>query len=66
MKSEKNQTQIKDYRNAYSEYYPLIYSILYTKTGNTHDAEDICQEVFIKFLKNFDSIDIIFIISPKF
>ncbi len=50
-------TQNREFREAYSDYYPLVVSVLYSKVGRRDDAEDICQEVFIRFLKNFDSID---------
>lgn len=29
-----------------------VYRIAYLRTGNTHDAEDIMQEVFVRFIKS--------------
>ncbi len=29
-----------------------VYRIAYLRTGNTHDAEDIMQEVFLRYVKN--------------
>jgi DNA-directed RNA polymerase specialized sigma24 family protein len=31
----------------YAEYYPLVYNAVYSKIGKRHDADDICQEVFL-------------------
>ena len=44
------------YRKAYNEYYPLIFSMVYTRTANREDAEDIAQEVFIRLYKNYDDV----------
>ena len=40
----------------HSEYYPLVSSVVYSKTGNTDDTFDICQEIFIKFFNSLDKI----------
>lgn len=32
--------------------YKTVYRIAYLRTANTHDAEDIMQEVFLRFVKN--------------
>ncbi len=37
-----------------------VYRIAYLRTGNTHDAEDIMQDVFVRYIKNapcFDSTE---------
>ncbi len=37
-----------------------VYRIAYLRTGNTHDAEDIMQEVFLRFVKSkplFESLE---------
>ena len=47
----------KEFRDAYSNYYPLVYSVLYSKLSRKDDAEDICQEVFIRFLNKFPEIE---------
>jgi len=44
------------FRNSYNEYYPLIFSMIYTKTGSREDAEDIAQEVFIRLYNNYDDV----------
>ncbi|PKL16248.1 MAG: RNA polymerase subunit sigma-24, partial [Spirochaetae bacterium HGW-Spirochaetae-5] len=30
----------------YDSYYSIVFNSIYSKTGNFHDSEDICQEVF--------------------
>lgn len=47
----------KGFRDAYVEYYPIVMNILYLKVKNYEDAEDICQEVFIRFYNNIEKID---------
>ena len=47
----------KDFWKAYQQYYPLIYSTLVAKLSNKDDAEDICQEVFIRFYKHIYTIE---------
>ncbi len=46
----------KEFRQAYLKYYPFVFSAVYSKTGNREDAEDICHEVFIRFMENFMKI----------
>ena len=31
--------------------FKTVYRIAYLRTGNTHDAEDIMQEVFLRYVK---------------
>ncbi len=45
-----------EYTNAYSDYYTMVFGIIYSKTNNYDAAEDICQEVFIRFYEKFDKI----------
>ena len=45
------------FRKSYSEYYPIVFSVLHNKVKNQEDAEDICHEVFIRFFKNFDTVE---------
>lgn len=47
----------KEFRKAYIDYYPLVLRVLYSKIGSYEDAEDICQEVFIRFYKKFEEIE---------
>jgi RNA polymerase sigma factor (sigma-70 family) len=45
------------FRRAYTEYYPLVFSAAYMKTGNRQDAEDICHDVFFRFYNHFEEIE---------
>lgn len=40
----------------HKRYYPLVFSAVYTKVGNIDDANDICQEVFIRFFEKYDEV----------
>ncbi len=40
----------------HSKYYPLISSVVYSKTGNVDDTQDICQEIFLKLINKLDEI----------
>lgn len=42
---------------SYDAYYSLIFSSIYSKVSNYHDAEDICQEVFFRFYDKIDEIE---------
>jgi RNA polymerase sigma factor (sigma-70 family) len=37
------------------KYYEYVYSYCYRKIGNQDDAQDITQEVFLHFCRNFDN-----------
>ena len=45
------------FTEAYDNYYPVVFSVIYTKVDDVHDAKDICQEVFLKFFEKFDEIE---------
>ena len=49
--------KLKQFKTAYCTFYPLVFSILYSRVRNSSDAEDICQEVFIRFFNNFEEIE---------
>ncbi len=40
----------------YNQYYPIVYNTVFTKTGNSHDARDICQEIFIILYEKFEDV----------
>ncbi len=44
------------YTEAYIAYYPLIYSVIYTKTGDRDETKDLCQEIFLIFFEKFNEI----------
>jgi len=41
----------------YDSYYSIVFNSIYSKISNYHDAEDICQEVFIRFYDNIEEIE---------
>lgn len=41
----------------YDSYYSIVFNSIYSKTGNYHDSEDICQEVFTRFYNNLDEVE---------
>lgn len=45
-----------EFLKAYSDYYPLVLSILRYRLKNSEDAEDICQDLFVSFYNKFDEI----------
>ncbi|MCU0847012.1 MAG: RNA polymerase sigma factor [Spirochaetes bacterium] len=47
----------RDFAEAYNDYYPLIFSAVFSKVSRVEDAEDICQEIFIKFYEKIDTIE---------
>jgi len=51
------QQQVDDFSKKYNDYYSLVFSVVYTKINNYHDAEDICQEVFIRYYNKIDEIN---------
>ena len=49
-----------DFTNKYNMYKDMIYSISFTYLHNRSDAEDVCQDVFVKYLNSrldFQSLD---------
>jgi RNA polymerase sigma factor (sigma-70 family) len=41
---------------AYNQYYTITYNAVYVKVCNADDAEDICQEVFIRFYNKMEEV----------
>ena len=41
----------------YDSYYSIVFNSIYSKVSNYHDAEDICQEVFIRFYDNMEEVE---------
>jgi len=42
----------RDFTEIYKEYRDMIYNYMYWKTGNSEEALDLTQEVFLKIYKN--------------
>lgn len=43
--------------DSYDSYYSVVFNSIYSKVSNYHDAEDICQEVFIRFYDNIAVVE---------
>lgn len=52
--AEKNKRE--EFAIIYNQYYPIVYNTIFTKTGNSHDSRDICQEVFIILYNKFEEV----------
>lgn len=48
---------INAYTQAYSDYYPVAYAVIYGKVRNADTANDLCQELFTRFYEKFAEID---------
>ena len=44
------------FTNSYSEYYSIVYGVLYSKVGNIDTAQDLTQEVFIRYYEKFEQV----------
>lgn len=57
-KTSTNETRKKrdEFSEAYTLYYPLILNTINSKIENYHEANDVCQEVFMAFYNKFDEI----------
>ncbi len=47
----------KKFAESYNDLYPVVFSAVYSKVGSIDDAEDLCQELFIKFYNKLDEIE---------
>jgi RNA polymerase sigma-70 factor (ECF subfamily) len=47
----------KKFAEAYNDLYPVVFSAVYSKVGSIDDAEDLCQDLFIKFYNKLDEIE---------
>jgi RNA polymerase sigma-70 factor (ECF subfamily) len=46
----------RKFTEVYSDLYPLVYSITYSRIGNIEDVKDICHEVFIRFFDKYAEV----------
>ena len=46
----------KKFEEYFQKYQDFVMKIVMDKTGSYHDAEEICQQVFISFYVNMDSV----------
>ncbi len=47
----------KEFAEAYNNYFPIVFSAVCGKVVNYADAEDICQEIFLKFHEKYETIE---------
>ncbi len=46
----------REFRECYALHYPAVLGYLVSKVGSIDDAEDICQEVFIRLYGNLEKV----------
>ncbi len=46
----------REFMKCYAENYPVVLGFLISKVGSIDDAEDICQEVFIRLYGNIENV----------
>jgi len=57
LKDKLSDPGIDRFINHYDSYYSIIFNSIYSKVSNYHDAQDICQEVFIRFYDNMEKVE---------
>lgn len=50
-------TDYKKYSEAYADFYPLIFNVVFLKISNYEEAEDLCQEIFLRMFNKFNEIE---------
>lgn len=55
--SQNSESQIFDFDGLYSRNYEKIYRFLLSKGASKEEAEETCQETFIKVLNNWEKFD---------
>ncbi len=49
--------KINDVSALYSDFYPVIFSAVYNFLNNVDETKDICQEVFLRYMENYESVE---------
>jgi RNA polymerase sigma-70 factor (ECF subfamily) len=49
-------TKHSEFTNNYSEHYSIVFGVLYSKVGNSDTAQDLTQEVFIRYYEKFEQV----------
>jgi len=57
MNDNPDDSKIRKFNSEYDLYFSVIFSSVYRRTGNYHESEDICQEIFFALFDNIDSVD---------
>ncbi len=47
----------KQFREAYANYYPIVYNAIYSRIRNVADSEDVCHDLFITFYDKIETIE---------
>ncbi len=50
-------SKIRKFNREYNLYFSVIFSSVYRRTGDYHQSEDICQEIFLSLFDNLDSVE---------
>lgn len=56
IKKQSNGGICMDIKNVINQYYDMVHKIAYSKTQNVNDADDLTQEVFLKYLQSDKSL----------
>lgn len=46
-----------DFTGVYNEYYSIVFSAAYHRTGNVDAAKDVCQEVFTRYFMKMGEVE---------
>ena len=57
LKDKLSNPRTEQFINNYDSFYSIIFNSIYSKVSNYHDAQDICQEVFIRYYNNLEVIE---------
>jgi len=49
--------KIRKFNDSYDLYFSAIFGAVYRRTGNYHESEDICQEIFLSLFDSIESVD---------
>lgn len=47
----------RKFAESYNDLYPVVFGAVYSKVGNAEDAQDICQELFVRFYEKLETIE---------
>jgi len=47
----------RDFTGIYSDHYPLVYGVVYSKIGDADDAGDVTQEIFIRYYERMGEVE---------
>ncbi|HOO71526.1 MAG TPA: sigma-70 family RNA polymerase sigma factor [Spirochaetota bacterium] len=47
----------RKFAEVFSDHYSIVFNVVYSKINNIHEAEDICQDLFIKLYEKMDTVE---------